>query len=253
MNNEPQIRLQWPIENSVHHFQTWGEKKRKRRCFPHPGQVINSRVSSQQITSPLCDRPVILSASTDGLAAPWETTAGMWLKCRFWSKHRHSKLDSGVRNTYDEQKVQQNRTCDLFVHLENFCWDFNSVQRMFATEKKRDSKQLTQKLGRCQTTATSFFYAYCKCSCLSVQKETYARPFNVKKKKKLLLFNEKDLWVIWPWGSKSILLTLLLEWVASVVTRLVPLACKPWSSPVGEPCELSPTWHWSICLHFSLG
>lgn len=184
MNNEPQIRLQWPIENSVHHFQTWGEKKRKRRCFPHPGQVINSRVSSQQITSPLCDRPVILSASTDGLAAPWETTAGMWLKCRFWSKHRHSKLDSGVRNTYDEQKVQQNRTCDLFVHLENFCWDFNSVQRMFATEKKRDSKQLTQKLGRCQTTATSFFYAYCKCSCLSVQKETYARPFNVKKKKK---------------------------------------------------------------------
>lgn len=227
-------------------------EKRKRRCFLHPGQVLNSRVPSQQITSPSCDRPVILYASTDGLAALWEMTAGCGWKCRSWSKYRHSKLDSGVWNTYDEQKVQQNRTCDLFVHLENFCWDFNSVcTENVCNRKKRDPQQLTQKLGRCQTTATSFFYAYCKCSCLSVQKETYARPFNVKKK--LLLFNEKDLWVIWPWGSKSILLTLLLEWVASVVTRLVPLACRPWSSPVGEPCELSPTWHWSICLHFTLG
>lgn len=140
-----------------------------------------------------------------------------------------------------EKQEVQNGTCDIFVHLRNFClrfW-FCLYRECFAMEKKNYTYGNSLKnWGR--PTKNVFFFpyfsAYCNCPCLSIQRGRYACLSFWNVKEKLLLFDKKRTYDSDPRCLKALCWhCMLLGWVASPVYCVVMLACWTWSNPVSSP------------------
>lgn len=104
-------------------------KKKKRYC--HVEHSLWRGIISADHMTHLHDHPVIHSASTNRRTARRQWSAALWVKSTGSSGYEQwssgtagSALQSWRKKT--KQEVQSG-TCDIFVHLGNLCWHFNSV------------------------------------------------------------------------------------------------------------------------------
>lgn len=154
---------------TMHHVET-KYKKKKKRWYCHLGQPLTlCGASSQPITWHLYVtilwfillRPIDTQHGGRGeWGCGWNADAPGY---KLWSfgtaSSTQQELGRGKNRKY------RNGTCDIFVHLRNFCWDFwfCLYRECFATEKKEITPTATHsKIGKGQRKML-FFSSFFQC------------------------------------------------------------------------------------------
>lgn len=174
--------------------------KEKKWWNHHLGQQFAlCGVSSQPITRhlysmwPSCDFILLWPINTQhggrgelGKHRSSQITAKLWL----------GQLKPLVYKRRKKQEIHS-RTCDIFVHLRNLCWDFHYVctENVLQWKKELHLCLLTQEWDRPSKKillfSLFFFSAYCNCPCLSIQRGRYTcLSFWNRIRKKLLLLTK---------------------------------------------------------------